>query len=257
MYSNQLLDLNNPEVRQRLLADRLQGGQTLVTSQLCKELGVSLATLRRDLLSLEAQGLVKRVRGGAVPLSAPALPYKERQPQKPDFIHNATAALAPYLHDDMVLLLDGGHSLLQLARALPVLKNLLIITPAPAVALVAMERNIKTLLIGGQLSPLGAVSVGALAERQLASCAADLCIQGTCAIDVNFGFSADDLEEASLRQQMAHSSTKTIVIADKSKLNRRARHQVHPLSETHLLITDAAQIETEIFSNAGLLITNV
>ena len=70
--------LNTPEARQGILKGRAAEGSPLVLTHLAEEFGVSTDTIRRDLLALEAQGAVQRVRGGALPVAAPAAPMLER-----------------------------------------------------------------------------------------------------------------------------------------------------------------------------------
>ena len=56
------LDLNNPDTRQDLLYQTIKNGGNLVAKEIATKLNVSLDTIRRDLIALEKQGLVKRVR---------------------------------------------------------------------------------------------------------------------------------------------------------------------------------------------------
>src|ERR671913_760069 len=56
-----------PEQRQQRIALRVREAGSVTVAGLEKELGISAATARRDLASLERQGKVKRTHGGAVP----------------------------------------------------------------------------------------------------------------------------------------------------------------------------------------------
>ena len=60
---------------------RLQADGRLVATELSHELGVSIDTVRRDLRELAEGGLVRRVRGGALPAVAGARPYEIRAGQ--------------------------------------------------------------------------------------------------------------------------------------------------------------------------------
>uniref|UniRef100_A0AAN0MDU7 DeoR family transcriptional regulator n=1 Tax=Yoonia rhodophyticola TaxID=3137370 RepID=A0AAN0MDU7_9RHOB len=72
------MNLNIPDTRQQVLAERLARGQQIVASDVAGEFGVSLDTIRRDILALEADGHAQRVRGGAVPIARPAPPLHMR-----------------------------------------------------------------------------------------------------------------------------------------------------------------------------------
>ncbi len=69
--------LSSQERRQRLLAMLDSGGEIRIDSS-AESLDVSTMTIRRDLGDLEAEGLLRRVRGGAVP-AVFARPHEQRQ----------------------------------------------------------------------------------------------------------------------------------------------------------------------------------
>ncbi|MGI9505530.1 MAG: DeoR/GlpR family DNA-binding transcription regulator [Geminicoccaceae bacterium] len=250
-------DLNNPDVRQAILAARLAQGNQLIATALSKEFGISLDTVRRDLIAMEDEGLLKRVRGGAVPVSRPSQPLHIRMHQVNP--NNSVIARAVFSHisDGMVLLLDGGTSVLELGRLLPAGFSGVVVTPAPAIATGALERDIDTILIGGRLSRLGGIAVGAETERSISECAADLCVLGACGIEPSFGLSADDIDEAGVKRQMAWASARTIVMAGSEKLDQRSRYRVMPCSAVDLLVTDADKASTAAFQEADMEVEHV
>ena len=76
--------LLTPE-RENLILARLDGGCCGI-AELSEALGVSEATIRRDLDSLESQGKVRRVHGGALLVSAPRveLVFQEKEAHRED-----------------------------------------------------------------------------------------------------------------------------------------------------------------------------
>ena len=247
-----VLDLNNPDVRREALAERLSEKTPLVCSALAREYKVSLDTIRRDLIALERQGLVRRVRGGAVPVSRPLPPYHLRAQDPQPAVQALAEAGAALVEDGMALLLDGGTTVARLARRLPQGFQGLVVTPAPAVAVAAQERGIQTLLIGGRLSPGGAIAVGAETERAVENCAVDLCFLGACGLHPDFGLSADDPDEASLKRRMAEVANRKIVVTAAEKLGRRARHRVLSCAGIDVLVTDADRTLTAPYAEADV-----
>ncbi|MDV7143416.1 DeoR/GlpR family DNA-binding transcription regulator [Tropicimonas sp. TH_r6] len=248
--------LNTPETRQQRLRERVADGEALILTKLAAEFDVSIDTIRRDLLALEAEGKVQRVRGGALPVAPPSVPVMERLDCGRATGDRLARAALPLVEDGMVLMLDGGTSVLQLARALPPLPRALVVTPAPAVALETLARGTETILIGGRLSRFGGLAVGQAAVTAIADIAADLCVLGACGIEAGFGLSADDPDEAALRQAMAQTSARVSVLTGAVKLGRRARHRVRPCSELDLLITDAEAALTAPLAETGLEIVH-
>lgn len=249
--------LNNPDTRQAILRSRLSRGAPLIAVALAKEFGVSTDTIRRDLLALEGGGEVRRVRGGAVPVAAPMAPLHRRRPTAAPLPDGLVKRARDQIRDGMVVLLDGGRTVLALAQDLPCLRHCLIVTPAPAAALASLSRGLETLLIGGYLSASGGIAVGADAERAIGDVAADLCLLGACGIDPDFGLSADDHAERGIKRRMAASSHRTIVLTTQDKLGRRARHRVLPCADIDQLITDAPAALTTRFAAAGVEVENV
>ena len=245
-------DLNSPEVRQTLIEDRAVGGAHLNLASLVTEFGVSADTIRRDLLALEARGIVRRVRGGALPVRRPAIPMARRMEADPADVSAVVSASLPLIEDGMVLMLDGGTTILQLARAMPTLPRGLVVTPSPAVAMVTLASGTPTHLVGGRLSPFGGVAVGRAAERAVTEVAADLALIGACGIDAAFGLSADDPDEAALKTAMIETSARAAVLTGAAKIGRRARHRVVECNALHLLVTDATVEQTADLEDTGL-----
>ncbi|MGP6086630.1 DeoR/GlpR family DNA-binding transcription regulator [Antarctobacter jejuensis] len=248
---------NVPEARQSLLRARLQRGLPLEVQALASEFGVSIDTVRRDLKLLQSQGVARCVRGGAMPVSRPGPDALTRVATSGARNEALAAAALPLIEDGMVLMMDGGATVLALAQVMPALPDCLVVTPAPAVALACLAAGVKTQLIGGRLSPSGAITVGHAAVRELEDIAADLVFLGVCGIDPGFGFSADDRDEADVKRAMISASHRAVAVTGAAKLNRRARHRVCPCEELDLMITDAATRTTAGFSEAGLEVRNV
>ena len=88
--------------------------------ELADELGCSEMTVRRDLESLERNGGLRRVHGGAVSvfLSAEETPYGIRALQHSDAKAAIGAAAAELLADGETVILDGGTTAMEVARSL-------------------------------------------------------------------------------------------------------------------------------------------
>ena len=251
------LPLNNPLVRQDLLRRRLQEGTQLVAADLAVEFGISLDTIRRDLLVLAEEGCAQRVRGGAVPATKPLQPLRQRR-QSPDRDVSALVdAALPHIKPGMSLILDGGTTLAKLAERIDPLPGLLVITPSPILATILLDKDIPTYLLGGRISQWGGVAVGREAEHALADMAVDLAFLGVCGLDEAFGLSADDCDEAALKLAMARSARRTALICRKDKLGHKGRHRVLDPDQLSLIITDADAASMQPFRETGAEIIHV
>lgn len=253
------MNLNIPDTRQRMLSDMLSAGEQLNAQIIAEKFGISVDTVRRDLIALEDAGIAKRVRGGAIPVSKPG----------PSMLEKAACGLTPPavlikaalsgLREKQTLLLDGGSTLLALARQLDPIEGLVVITPSPWVGIACLERGIETILVGGRLSAGGGLSVGGHCLTTLEGIAADVAVLGACGIDAEFGLSVDDFDEVPVKQRMSQCSAQTWVITDSSKIGKRARHRALCPDEIDRLVTNQSQVEIsslDAFEDRGIQIIN-
>ncbi|MEO0636681.1 MAG: DeoR/GlpR family DNA-binding transcription regulator [Pseudomonadota bacterium] len=252
-----MLDLNNPDTRESVLLERLSSGSSLVAAALAEELGLSVHTIRRDLISLEQKGVVRRVRGGAIPVSKPSPSYLVRAEHDLEDVTALAERAVGSVPERGTIFMDAGTTMDAVARRLPLGFEGLVVTPAPSVALLALERGARVHLIGGALCASGAMAAGGEAERSVATIAADVCFLGACGLWPDFGLSAEDAGEAGIKRAMALSANSSVVVASASKFERRGRHKVLESGEIHVIVTDAPPERTDPFSSAGVEFVHV
>lgn len=248
------MPLNIPDLRQLELAERLRDGQQIVASEAAKEYGVSLDTIRRDILALEADGKAQRVRGGAVPIALPAKPLHTRLKEDAPISRNLVEEAIRHIGDAHTLLVDGGRTVLQVVESLPAQEGRLVITPSPWVAIACQHNGIAVFLLGGKLHPQGGIATGELALDRVAGVSADIAILGACGIDEGFGLSSDDHDEALMKRAMHSAANRSIVVTEGSKVGRRARHHALAISEIDTIVTDTSTETTLINSASNLAI---
>lgn len=245
------MNLNIPDTRQSVLEQRLKAGQQIVAAEVAKEFEVSLDTIRRDILSLEAVGKAHRVRGGAVPVAPPLSPLHQRIVEGPAPGGKLIAAALAQVGQAATLILDGGSTVLALARVLPAVPGRLVMTPSPWVAIACQERGIEVFMLGGKLSASGGVSVGSFALERAAEISADVAVLGACGLDAEFGLSSDDQDEACLKRAMHRAARRTLVVTDGSKIGLRSRHHTLALEEIDVIVTDAGAGQCDALVAAG------
>ncbi|SDT30578.1 transcriptional regulator, DeoR family [Pseudomonas asplenii] len=210
---------------------------------LCALLGVSEATVRRDLTALAEQGLVMRTYGGASHLGArePELSLEERSSQcAAEKARIARAALA-HVQDFDTVMLDAGTSTAALARLLNERQGLHVITNN----LLAMPhlRSLpggKVTLLGGDLRTESMSTMGPAALAMLERLSADKVFVSADGVVANRGLCEASAEQAYLKEKMLMQASEIFVLADASKLGRDHQQFWAPLEGRWTLITDAA-----------------
>ena len=144
--------------RQEKILSLLKEKGEITYKELCSLFpDVSEMTLRRDLLHLEGERQLIRIRGGAKPVTHAGglteAAYQQRLLEQ-DVQKKRIALLAQaYIEQARSLYIDSGTTCLYFARQITN-QELYIVTPAPATALELVHRDgINLHLTGGRLNP--------------------------------------------------------------------------------------------------------
>lgn len=105
------------EQRHQLILRALRSGGTASVTDLSEQLDVSAATVRRDLLKLEGDGLLSRVHGGAV-VEEDRAPFDEAADVQVAEKDAMAARAAELIEDGQSVILDSGTTVHRLARRL-------------------------------------------------------------------------------------------------------------------------------------------
>ena len=246
-----------PQERQQWILDRLRQSGRVVAVELATEFAVSEDSVRRDLRELAAQGLCKRVYGGALPLSAVVAPLKQRRQEHAGRKLALGRKAATLVRQGQVVLIDAGSTNAAIAAALPRDFGLTVITNAPDIAQILLEREgFEILLIGGRIDARIGAAVGAQAVQEMQRVRADICFPGACAVDAIGGLWGFDSEEVLLKRAMVEASGETVVVATSDKLGAVATHRVAGIDEVqHLVVEhDAGRALRAAFAAHGVTV---
>lgn len=226
--------------RRNLLLERLRADGRLVAKDLARELGISEDSIRRDLRDLAAAGLCTRVYGGALPASAASSDYATRRSVATDSKRRVAAHASSLIRPGSTVILDGGTTTLELARAIPTGLECEIITHSPTIAAALLDHAASVYLIGGTLYKHSAVAVGAAAAEMAQRVSAELFFLGVVGIHHEAGLTTGDPEEAAMKRLLASRAAETFVLGSSEKLGAAARHVVLPLADVTAVIADPA-----------------
>jgi len=244
----------------------LRNGKTSV-DDLIASVGTSPASIRRDLVRLEKQGLVHRTHGGAM-LAGDGTPTPVYEPFRFDAAfqvredrfaaekHRIARAAAARVQENETIGIAAGTTTTLVARQLVHRKNLHIITNAVNIGMeLSSSARVQTTLTGGNMRWAGAFSlVGPTALESLTLVVMDRLFLGATGVDPVRGATVIQAEEAAVFRAMARQSRQRIIVADSSKLGLVSPAVVCAPSEIDLLITDDG-ISEEIaagFAAAGI-----
>jgi DeoR/GlpR family transcriptional regulator of sugar metabolism len=217
------------EERQAYIIKQINLHNKVLSADLSVQLDVSEDTIRRDLNELAESGKILKVHGGALSKSF-HYPFLQKE------IAKKTLEL---IQNDMILLVGGGTTMLELARMIPEDLCCTFFTISPLVALELAEKpNLEVILLGGQLSKNAHINTGSMVISQLADIKVDVCIQGANGLSLEDGLTDSDWEVVQVKKAMLKSSNKSILICIAEKLNSTQKMKVCSLNEIDYLITD-------------------
>lgn len=149
----------------------LRDKKTVYVADLAERYYVSPSTIRRDLASLEREGIVRRIYGGAVLIERDTseIPYLIRQNERQQEKDTLCALAAELVQDDMMIYLDHTSTAVNMVKFLVSKKNLKILTTSLQAAASCLDSlSASVYCTGGWLNPKLRGFTSEAARRQLA-----------------------------------------------------------------------------------------
>ena len=228
-----------PERMDRL-REIVRGQRVVRVDAIERQLGVSAATVRRDLLALERSGEVERVHGGAVSrgerLEEPL--FDDKASLAPEEKRRIARAALGLIRPDDTIYLDGGSTVLELARLLRDRARLTVVTNSLRAAQELAGGGPRLILAGGELRRLSQTLVGPLTRHLLEQVRVDRAFMGTIGLDLGTGMTTTDPGEAYTKSIVLERAREVVLLADGSKIGRVSFARAGGLERVRVLITD-------------------
>src|SRR4051812_9808614 len=218
-------------------------------AELAEELGVSEASVRRDLHLLEQQKLLTRTHGGAVASGVLyELPMRYRGGQHYDAKRAIAGKAVELIPADATSIgLNGGSTTTEVARALMTRPGLRVVTNALNIASeLAVRANIELVVCGGSARSESYELVGPLAELTLSNINLDVAIIGVDGVSVGAGLTTHHEVEAQTNRCLLRAAARVIVVADSAKIGRRGFARISELGAVSDLVTDADAKDADV-----------
>ena len=243
-----------PENRRRRLLELITNQGYATLDELVRGLDVSESTIRRDLEALDLAGSIKRTHGGAIysgeVRSMPA--FDERTgtaaPEK-RAIGIVTAGL---IEDGDTVLLDGGTTTLEVARALVGRRVQVVTNSLPIAQLLASSQQTELILIGGYVYPRTGVALGPLAIATMATIRVRKAVLGAGGVVAEGIFNSNSLLVETERQMMS-CGQEIVIVADHTKFGRLALARLCGLEAVNQFVIDSgvSALDREMLERAG------
>ncbi|MWA05840.1 DeoR family transcriptional regulator [Actinomadura sp. LD22] len=237
----------------------------LSVEEAAERMAVSAATIRRDFDQLAQQQMLTRTRGGAVAQSVSYdLPLRYKTARNATEKQRIAAATAELARPGSIIGLNGGTTTSEVARVLATRADLHAEGGAPAITIVtnalnigtelAVRPHVKIVLTGGVPRPQSYELTGPLAGGIFDHVTLDVAVLGVNGVAVEHGATCHNEGEAEVNRLMAERADQVVVVADGSKVGRRAFARICATSRIDVLVTDGTVPAAEVaaFTEAGV-----
>lgn len=234
--------INNQRAQEILREIQLAGGSCRI-GFLARQLKVSDETIRRNIKSLEASGLVNKVHGGVSltgSVSVVESPFQRRMDRNTETKKALAANVADMIKNGDSLFLDVGSTIAYVAQALQNHKELYVVTNSITVAhLLTGRNNNRVFFAGGELRVLDGAAYGQDALSFIKRFNVQYTVSSVAAINAQSGFMLYDIQEADISCAAIKHGQVSIVVADSSKFGNRSPVSIQSPQQFSILVTDA------------------
>ncbi len=230
------------EFRLRKMLEYLTDHEMLSVNDATVLLSASPATVRRDFSVLARNGSVKKLHGGIIPAQErdSLLPFCLRARWYSEEKRKLAEKTVALLHPGETLFIDGGTTTSHLGMFLPETGYTVITNSLPLCEILTQRFPNKgssgVLLTGGRLHMASGLLLGSSAEESLRQYHAETTIFSVRGLDARTIYN-DTETIAGIEKTMIARSDRLIVIADHSKIGKRAMAQICSIRKAAYLVT--------------------
>lgn len=229
------------EERRDAILSMLESEEVVRIADLSERFHVSPATIRKDMRSLEREGLIRRTHGGAIkPQRDHEMKLEMAAVSARDEKVRIGQVAAQLVHDNDILFVQAGTTCRQFVRALKGKRGLTLFVSDFEIAM-DIERLLpdsEIVFIGGVVRPGYHYTHGTEAIRQLHNYRIPTAYMCTNAFTFDIGFSTHQLGQANWLQAQAQVADRHIMLLDSTKFGISAPYGAFGLRDIDCLITD-------------------
>ncbi len=246
--------------RHKYILDKLNEYGFIRITDVAEELGVTKVTIRNDVKILESRGLLYKVHGSAR-LANPHIADRDLETKSHlnrEAKQRIAARAVELIGDDDAIMISAGSTTYALAEAIHSAAPqgvLNVVTPFLKVSELLCElESVRVEQLGGRIHRKSCATLGENAGSTLSNIVCSKFFVGVDGVDPDFGITTSTIEEAQLSRKMMAASSKTVVLADSSKLGQRGFGHIAMLDEIDILVTDDGITKEmrEVIEEAGI-----
>lgn len=227
-----------PYARRKSILELLHSKEIVYLDEIKDQVNVSIATVRRDLKTLEEEGHIELLSGGAakiiINVAEKSLEEKMNLNKEEKEIIGSYAATL--VSDGQFIFIGPGTTENHMIKHLEG-KNVTIVTNGAFHILELVKHKVNSILLGGNVLMDIAVLVGPVTMNQVASMNFDKCFIGASGITFERGVSTSSIDVAEINKIVIQNSKEVYFMGDSTKIGKNSRYNFAQIGEDHKLIT--------------------
>lgn len=213
------------EKRYELILDIVYRQSSATVQQLAQDLDTSESTIRRDLLTLDQQGKLRRVHGGAAALEGRFLSQEPDMATKEGLYVREKQSIGRYgatlIEGDDFVYIDAGTTTLELVKAISGdALRATYMTNGLAHTRVLARKGCRVYVPAGRVKATTEAIVGTRVLSCLSRYNFTKAFIGVNGISLDRGFTTPGIEEAELKAEAIRSAYQSWFLADSSKFGK-------------------------------------
>ena len=227
--------------RVQYIMDALRESGVVYVKELAQKFYLSESTIRRDLVMLEKEGLIRRLYGGAMLLdrTVSEIPYAVRTATDIPEKSRIGLLAAQLVKDEMTIFMDTSSTTGEMVQHLKKRRNLRIITNSAYLSLRASEcLAAEIICLGGKMNPYSKGFVGENALRGAQAWYADYCFISSRCLSMENGCMDNNDDEVHVKRAMIEHSKQAAFLYDSSKFDTTSVCNMARIKEMDYLVTE-------------------
>lgn len=205
---------------------------------------VSQMTLRRDLLALEKDGKIIRVRGGAMSVQDAQkisnVPYTKKSATHTGEKIQIAQKTARLIDEGVSFYLDAGTTAMYLAKEMPDLRYNVFTNGLAVATELAKKKNVSVHLLGGVLIKENLSTASSLSSVYFTDNNFEVAVISAASFTPENGFACSTQMEADLCKFICRKAKAVYMMLDSSKIGKIKPYTFARLEDINVLITDSA-----------------
>lgn len=245
------------EQRFDFILNELKLHEQVMYEQLAQALHVSEDTIRRDIEHLYRNGLLSKIRGGAILLSKNPLTFQDRTgflTEEKDII---ALKAQQFVKSGSTIFMDGGTTICAIGSRFPADIQLRVVTNnQPLIEILTRFSHIEIIGLGGVYDRNTATMTGGATCREIGKYVADVYLMGTCGVDDQLGITATWETDANVKRSMLENAKKVVALSNHGHLGHVEAFKVCSFKDVSTLVTnlDADHRDLDSFRELGVRI---